>query len=69
MAGPTSSNYDVTADGQRFLMIQDTSAAVECKLLRIVSNWSNDLQKSMSLTGTVSSSRNHDRTTLAGNAR
>jgi dipeptidyl aminopeptidase/acylaminoacyl peptidase len=69
MAGPTSSNYDVTADGQRFLMIKDTSAAAECKLLRIVSNWSNDLQKSMSLTGTVSSSGNHDRTTLALNAR
>ena len=47
MAGPTSSNYDVTADGQRFLMIQDTSEKVECKLLRIVSNWSSDLTTSL----------------------
>lgn len=41
MAGPTSANYDVTADGERFLMIEDRSENVECKLLRVVSNWSN----------------------------
>jgi serine/threonine-protein kinase len=40
MAGPTSANYDVSADGQRFLMVEDTSQDVECKLLRMVTNWS-----------------------------
>jgi serine/threonine-protein kinase len=45
MAGPTSANYDVTADGQRFLMIEDKSENVECKLLHVVSNWSRELQK------------------------
>ena len=40
MSGPTSSNYDVTADGQRFLMIEDTTETSQCKLLRVVSNWS-----------------------------
>jgi serine/threonine-protein kinase len=44
MAGPTSANYDVTADGQRFLMIEDTSQNVECRVLRMVSNWSNGLR-------------------------
>jgi serine/threonine protein kinase len=40
MSGPTSSNYDITADGQRFLMIEDTTETSQCKLLRVVSNWS-----------------------------
>jgi len=44
MAGPTSANYDVTADGQRFLMIEDTSPNVECRILRVVSNWSSALR-------------------------
>jgi serine/threonine-protein kinase len=46
MAGPTSANYDVTPDGERFLMIEDKSANVECKLLRVVSNWSRELKDS-----------------------
>jgi hypothetical protein len=40
MAGPTSANYDVTPDGQRFLMIEDASSTAESKQLRVVSNWS-----------------------------
>jgi serine/threonine-protein kinase len=40
MAGPTSANYDVTADGERFLMIEDTSSNAESERLRVVSNWS-----------------------------
>ena len=46
MAGPTSANYDVSADGERFLMIEDKSQNVECKLLRVVSNWSTELKPS-----------------------
>ena len=45
MTGPTSANYDVSADGQRFLMIQDTSPNVECTLLHVISNWSNGLKE------------------------
>jgi hypothetical protein len=40
MTGPTAANYDVTPDGERFLMIEDTAPAAECALLRIVLNWS-----------------------------
>jgi hypothetical protein len=43
MSGPTSANYDVTADGERFLMIEDKSEARECKLLHVVTNWSREL--------------------------
>jgi eukaryotic-like serine/threonine-protein kinase len=45
MSGPTSANYDVSADGQRFLMIEDTSSITECKLLHVVSNWSREVNK------------------------
>jgi serine/threonine-protein kinase len=44
MAGPTSANYDVTPDGERFLMIEDASPAAECERLRVVSNWSVELK-------------------------
>jgi hypothetical protein len=43
MAGPTSANYDVTADGDRFLMIEDKSEVLECKLLHVITNWSRQL--------------------------
>jgi hypothetical protein len=43
MSGPTSANYDATADGERFLMIEDKSEVLECKLLRVVTNWSRKL--------------------------
>jgi len=40
MAGPTSANYDVTPDGERFLMIEDASSTAESERLRVISNWS-----------------------------
>jgi len=43
MSGATSANYDVTADGERFLMIEDKSEVRECKLLHVVTNWSRSL--------------------------
>jgi Tol biopolymer transport system component len=43
MSGPTSANYDVSADGERFLMIEDKSDALECKMLHVVTNWSRQL--------------------------
>ena len=43
MSGPTSANYDVSADGQRFLMIEDKSEGLECKMLHVVTNWSRQL--------------------------
>jgi serine/threonine-protein kinase len=39
MAGPTSANYDVTPDGERFLMIEDASSTAESQRLRVVLNW------------------------------
>ena len=44
MAGPTSANYDVTRDGERFLMIEDASSTAESERLRVVSNWSVELK-------------------------
>ncbi len=44
MAGPTSANYDVTADGERFIMIKDSTEYAGCSLLRVVSNWSRGLK-------------------------
>jgi len=45
MSGPTSANYDVTADGERFLMIEDKSEASECKMLHVITNWSRALSR------------------------
>ena len=45
IAGPTSSNYDVTAGGERFLMIQDKSQDVVSKLLHVVPNWSEEVKR------------------------
>jgi hypothetical protein len=44
MAGPTSANYDVTSDGEQFLMIEDASPAAESQRLRVVLNWSVELK-------------------------
>ena len=44
MAGPTSANYDVTPDGERFLMIEDAAPNAESDVLRLVSNWSLELK-------------------------
>jgi hypothetical protein len=39
MTGPTSANYDVSADGRRFLMIEEKDPDAECRVLHVVSNW------------------------------
>jgi hypothetical protein len=57
MAGPTSSNYDVTPDGERFLMIEDASPTAECERLRVVSNWSLELKNPASIQLQSSSAR------------
>ena len=43
--GPTSVNYDVTADGQRFIMIQDKDQDVVGRQLVIVLNWAEELRR------------------------
>ena len=44
MAGPTSANYDVTPDGEHFMMIEDASSTAESERLWVVSNWSVELK-------------------------
>jgi len=44
--GPTSSNYDVTADGKRFLMIKDEApdTAVSRQIV-VVLGWADDVTR------------------------
>jgi eukaryotic-like serine/threonine-protein kinase len=42
--GPTSANYDVTADGQRFLMIEDKTQDIVGRQLNVIPNWSQSLK-------------------------
>ena len=42
--GPTS-NYDITADGQRFLMIQEGDQGAPASEIRVVLNWSEELKR------------------------
>jgi hypothetical protein len=44
MSGPSSANYDVTADGQRFLMIEDKAQDVVGRQLNVIPGWSADLK-------------------------
>jgi len=70
MAGPTSANYDVTADGERFLMVEDKSENAECRLLRVVSRWSRELENGNAAAGLSRLSRREYLTPLyAFNAR
>ena len=39
MPGVSSSNYDVSADGQRFLMVRDEDAAAYSTKIVVVLNW------------------------------
>ena len=39
MTGPSSANYDVSLDGQQFLMIRDLAEKAECTRVRGLSNW------------------------------
>ena len=45
MSGPTSANYDVTADGQRFLMIEDKAQDVVGRQLSVIPGWAEDLKR------------------------
>lgn len=45
VAGPTSSNYDVTADGQRFLMVKEGEHDALPTEIRVVVNWSEELKR------------------------
>jgi Tol biopolymer transport system component len=47
MPGATSSNYDVTADGQHFLMVRDDDR-VQSKQIVVVLNWAEELKKTQS---------------------
>jgi eukaryotic-like serine/threonine-protein kinase len=45
--GVSASNYDVSADGQRFLMIKDGSQDVGSSSIVVVLNWSEELKRAM----------------------
>ena len=45
MPGPSSSNYDVTPDGQRFLMVRDDDSAVATSKVIVVLNWQEELKQ------------------------
>ncbi|HTI36977.1 MAG TPA: protein kinase [Vicinamibacterales bacterium] len=45
MPGVSSSNYDVTADGQRFLMVRDEDASVAVTRVVVVLNWAEELKR------------------------
>jgi hypothetical protein len=47
MPGVSSSNYDVTRDGQRFLMVKEQSGSTDGTKLVVVLNWT-DRVKEMS---------------------
>lgn len=41
--GVTSANYDITADGQRFLMIKDDSSEISSSSLVVILHWADEL--------------------------
>jgi len=45
--GPGASNYDVTGDGQRFLMIQEGEQDVAPNRIHVVLNWAEELKRLM----------------------
>jgi hypothetical protein len=44
-AGATSSNYDVTPDGQRFLMVRDQDQDAAPKAVNVVLGWGEELKR------------------------
>ena len=44
MPGVSSSNYDVTADGKRFLMVRDDDESVMANKIVVVLNWAEQLK-------------------------
>jgi Tol biopolymer transport system component len=53
MPGVSSSNYDVTADGQRFLMVRDDDANVAATRVVVVLNWVQELKRLASARATT----------------
>jgi serine/threonine-protein kinase len=51
MPGVTSSNYDVSQDGQRFLVIRDDDTAVTGKQIVVVLNWAQELKNAAAAAG------------------
>jgi hypothetical protein len=47
-AGITMANYDVTQDGQRFIMVKDESGAAR---LNVILNWLSELRRVAPATG------------------
>jgi len=47
--GPTSSNYDVSANGERFLMIKDSETDSVATQVNVILNWSEELKRLMDL--------------------
>ena len=45
--GPSSSNYDVTPDGQRFLMVKEGEQDVPATRIHVVLNWSAELKRTV----------------------
>jgi Tol biopolymer transport system component len=45
MPGVSSSNYDVTPDGQRFLMIKEQSGSIDGTNVVVVLNWAEQLKE------------------------
>ncbi len=45
MPGVSSSNYSVTADGQRFLMVRDEDAALRWTRMVVVLNWAEEVKQ------------------------
>ncbi len=55
MVGVSSSNYDVTPDGQRFLMVRDEDGSLASTRIVVVLNWAEELRsRSTSQTSTAS---------------
>jgi eukaryotic-like serine/threonine-protein kinase len=44
-AGATSTNYDVTADGERFVMIQDKAENIAARQVNVVLGWAEELKR------------------------
>jgi serine/threonine-protein kinase len=44
MGGPAAANYDVTPDGQRFLMVRDNAGAASSARAIVVVNWAEELK-------------------------
>lgn len=45
MPGPASTNYDVTADGQRFLMVRDDDQWIADNKVIVLTNWADGLKR------------------------